>query len=150
PRAHLGTVCAEGELLQSAAGPRFELTPGVAARWLDPREHRDYLHPPVLRVWPAPQWALLAEAGREQFFQQEWTVTAQNDRVGYRLAGEPIRTGLGEMISEPVRVGTIQIPDNGQPIITMRDGPTVGGYPKLGMVDLEDLSWLAQCRPGQH
>jgi allophanate hydrolase subunit 2 len=29
----------------------------------------------------------------------------------------------------------------------MRDGPTVGGYPKIGVVDSEDLSWLAQCRP---
>jgi len=43
----------------------------------------------------------------------------------------------------------VQVPENGQPIVTMRDGPTVGGYPKLGWVDGRDLSWLAQCRPGQ-
>jgi allophanate hydrolase subunit 2 len=54
-----------------------------------------------------------------------------------------------EMISEPVRIGSIQIPGGGQPIVTMRDGPTVGGYPKLGMIDPRDLSWLTQCRPGQ-
>jgi allophanate hydrolase subunit 2 len=48
-----------------------------------------------------------------------------------------------------VRVGSVQVPENGQPIVTMRDGPTVGGYPKLGMIDPADLSWLAQCRPGR-
>jgi allophanate hydrolase subunit 2 len=56
---------------------------------------------------------------------------------------------MRELLSEPVRVGTIQVPENGLPIVTMRDGPTVGGYPKLGMVDPADLSWLTQCRPGQ-
>jgi allophanate hydrolase subunit 2 len=43
----------------------------------------------------------------------------------------------------------VQVPDNGQPIVTMRDGPTVGGYPKIAMVDPRDLSWLAQIRPGR-
>ena len=52
------------------------------------------------------------------------------------------------MISEPVLPGSVQIPTDGQPIVTMCDGPTVGGYPKLGLVDGADLSWLAQCRPG--
>ena len=54
-----------------------------------------------------------------------------------------------EMTSEPVRVGSIQVPESGELIVTMRDGPTVGGYPKIGMVDAGDVSRLAQCRPGQ-
>jgi allophanate hydrolase subunit 2 len=41
------------------------------------------------------------------------------------------------------------VPENGQPIITMRDGPTIGGYAKLGLVDERDISWLAQVRPGR-
>lgn len=52
------------------------------------------------------------------------------------------------MRSEPQVVGSIQVPPNGQPIVTMRDGPTVGGYPKIGIVDPDSLPWLAQCRPG--
>jgi len=48
-----------------------------------------------------------------------------------------------------MRVGTIQVPEGGVPIVTMRDGPTIGGYPKLGVLEPGDLSWLAQCRPGQ-
>jgi Allophanate hydrolase subunit 2 len=53
------------------------------------------------------------------------------------------------LISEPVIPGTIQVPENGQPIVTMRDGPTVGGYAKLGLVDERDIAWLAQVRPGR-
>ena len=75
-------------------------------------------------------------------------MSSQSDRVGYRLTGNPLKPSATQIISEPVLVGSIQIPANGLPIVTMRDGPTVGGYPKLGLVDAADLSWLAQCRPG--
>ena len=96
---------------------------------------------------------------------QAWTVSPQSDRVGYRLSGEagthrigkssqgsempPHAGGYKELISEPVVPGTVQVPENGQPIVTMRDGPTVGGYAKLGVVDERDISWLAQVRPGR-
>jgi allophanate hydrolase subunit 2 len=53
------------------------------------------------------------------------------------------------MESEPVLPGSIQVPPGGQPIVTQVDGPTLGGYPKLGVVDPQDLGRLAQCRPGQ-
>jgi allophanate hydrolase subunit 2 len=112
-------------------------------------EQRDYHSPPPLRVWPGPQWNSFREAERQKFFAQNWTVSSQSDRVGYRLTGDPLNTQREQIISEPVRVGTIQIPENGQPIVTLRDGPTVGGYPKLGLVDAADLSWLVQCSAGQ-
>ena len=76
-------------------------------------------------------------------------MSSQSDRVGYRLEGSPLTSRLPQLISEPVRLGTIQVSESGAPIVTMRDGPTVGGYPKLGVVAPADLSWLAQCRPGQ-
>jgi antagonist of KipI len=87
---------------------------------------------------------------RQRFFDEPWTVTSQSDRVGYRLFGTSLTSKLPQMISEPVRMGTIQVPESGQPIVMMRDGPTVGGYPKLGVLDSADVAWLAQCRPGQH
>ena len=108
-------------------------------------EIRNYSAPPTLRVWPGPQRDLFSDA----FLAYEWIVTTQSNRVGYRLAGDPLAFEKRELLSEPVRVGTIQVPENGLPIVTMRDGPTVGGYPKPGMIDPADLSWLTQCRPGQ-
>ncbi len=126
-----------------------KLSDGVAGRTIHWKERRQYESPPPLGVWRAPQWELFSESDRKTFFNHEWTVTSQSDRAGYRLSGKPLKAEPAEMISEPVRVGSIQIPENGLPIVIMRDGPTVGGYPKLGMIDPPDLSWLAQCRPGQ-
>jgi allophanate hydrolase subunit 2 len=59
-----------------------------------------------------------------------------------------LEPSVSQILSEPVLVGSIQIPPDGQPIVTMRDGPTVGGYPKLGLLEAADVSWLSQCRPG--
>ena len=149
PRGRLGQSCRAGTILQRSSGPICELPVGIAGRWLSPSERRQYDTTPTLRVWPAPQWRLFDEAVRKSFFDQDWTVTGRSDRVGYRLSGQRLEAGISEIISEANRVGTIQVPENGQPIITMRDGPTVGGYPKLGLIDPADLAWLAQCRPGQ-
>jgi biotin-dependent carboxylase-like uncharacterized protein len=148
-RGEMGVALADGDVLAKQGSKPFELPAGIAGRTIPSLEHRDYHHPPALKVWPAPQTDLFDGKQRERFFETVWTVTPQSDRVGYRLAGAPIEFPPGQLLSEPVRVGTIQVPENGMPIVTMRDGPTVGGYPKLGMLDPSDVSWLAQCRPGQ-
>jgi antagonist of KipI len=119
----------------------------VSARIAPWTEQRDYSRAPAIRVWRGPQWNLFSDAQRNRFFDQAWTVSPQSDRVGYRLSGEAVTHEIRELISEPVIPGTIQVPESGQPIITMRDGPTIGGYAKLGVVDERDISWLAQVRP---
>ena len=53
------------------------------------------------------------------------------------------------LVSEPILVGSIQVPPDGQPLIILRDGPTVGGYPKLGLINPSDIDHLVQRRPGQ-
>jgi len=69
--------------------------------------------------------------------------------MGIRLTGPALpRTGR-EMISEPVAPGTIQITNEGQPIILGVDGQTIGGYPKIAQVITADRDRLAQCRPGE-
>jgi biotin-dependent carboxylase-like uncharacterized protein len=149
PRGQIGRTLAPGDVLARGLQHSFELPAGVAGRTVPWSEHRDYSKPPVLRVWPGPQWDFLIPTERDRFFAAEWTITSQSDRVGYRISGPPLQPNSPEIVSEPVRVGSIQLPQNGQPIVTMRDGPTVGGYPKIGVLDSRDLSWLAQCRPGQ-
>ena len=148
-RGNIGYALGDGDVLLKQEGKPFSLPAGIAGRTIPSLERRDYDHPPALKVWPAPQMDLFGEKQRERFFGALWIVSPQSDRVGYRLAGTPIESPPGQLLSEPVRVGTIQVPENGMPIVTMRDGPTVGGYPKLGVLDPSDISWLAQCRPGQ-
>jgi biotin-dependent carboxylase-like uncharacterized protein len=148
-RGGIGCLLEPGDVLRTGGGAGFSLPAGVSSRVAPWTERRDYGHPPPLRVWPAPQWDLFSDAQREQLFLQEWTVSPQSDRSGYRLAGVAIQHQIGELLSEPIMVGTIQVPPDGQPIVTMCDGPTVGGYAKIGMVDAADLAWLAQIQPGQ-
>jgi len=148
PRGRIGNGLAGGGVLRRSSGSRLALPRGVAGRALATDERHDYANPPLLRVWPGPQWDLFSSADRSVFFQQAWTVSPQSDRVGYRLEGTRLSPAQKQILSEPVLVGSIQVPPVGQPIVTMRDGPTVGGYPKIGLVEPEDLSWLTQCRPG--
>lgn len=148
PRGRIGTSLGNGDTLGHFAQSRLALPNQIAGRMIATDERHDYQFPPPLRVWPGPQWDMFTHADRSVFFQQAWTVSPQSDRVGYRLEGMRLAPTKAQIFSEPVLVGSIQVPPIGQPIVTMRDGPTVGGYPKIGLVDPADLSWLAQCRPG--
>ncbi len=148
--AGLGAPLQKGELLyRNQSEPRFGLPPGVGGRVAPWSEQRRYNHPPRLRVWPAPQREWFAPEERERFFAQSWKVAPQSNRIGYRLQAEALRPPTRSMISEPVRVGSIQIPPGGQPVVILRDGPTVGGYPKIGIVDPSDIDWLVQTAPGR-
>lgn len=144
-RAKLGRTITSGDILHSLPSP---LSEGERARERGPIKPRDYSQPPPIRLWPGPQWNLFSDSDKQSFFAQHWAISPQSDRVGYRLTGTPLTSFCEQILSEPVCVGTIQIPESGLPIITMRDGPTIGGYPKLGVIDPADLDWVAQCRPG--
>lgn len=149
PRVRLGRSYTRGSILCRSEASHFSLPKGVSGRMAPASERRNYAQPPSLRLWPGPQWDRFPSASREAFLQQPWALSARSDRTGYRLEGQSIPAPQGQIISEPVLVGSVQIPPDGQPIVTLNDGPTIGGYPKIGLVDPEDLSWLTQCRPGQ-
>lgn len=145
PRGGIGRALHAGDRL--CDGNLVE-TSHVGESWVSWSEQRDYDAPPMLKVWPGLQWDCFDAREWRCLLDAEWEVSPRSDRTGYRLEGARINPPMCEMCSEPQVVGSIQVPPNGQPIVTMRDGPTVGGYPKIGIVDPESLSWLAQCRPG--
>lgn len=104
----------------------------------------------LLRVTAGPQVRRFAVAARDALCRAEWTVLAASDRMGYRLSGPAIAPReRATLPSEAACPGAIQVPDDGQPIVLMPDGPTVGGYPKLAVVARADLALLAQCPPGR-
>ena len=100
----------------------------------------------TLRVTRGPQWDSFEPRVRESFFRGRYLLAPASDRMGYRLLGPGIQPrGKATLPSEAACPGAIQIPDGGQPIVLMPDGPTVGGYPKLAVVIQADLRLLAQC-----
>ncbi len=69
--------------------------------------------------------------------------------MGIRLKGKALVRIPGELMSEPVAPGAVQVTNDGQPIVLGVDGQTIGGYPKVAHVIRADLDRLAQLRPGE-
>lgn len=64
-------------------------------------------------------------------------------------SGPPIvRSRDGELASEGMVAGSIQVPPSGEPVVFLRDHPVTGGYPVLATVVYEDLDIAAQLPPG--
>jgi len=107
-------------------------------------------HEQIIRIISGPEAHYFEVAGLRSFLSTEYTITAQSDRMGYRLSGEPIRhkEGMTNIISAGISLGTVQIPGDGQPIILMADRQTSGGYARIASVITDDLPLLAQMRPG--
>lgn len=103
-----------------------------------------------LRVVLGPQDDAFSEEEQRKFFWYSSKVTAESDRQGCRLEREvPIRhINDGNIISDGIAFGSIQVPTTGQPFIMLADRQTVGGYTKIGTVITVDLSKIAQTKPG--
>ena len=99
----------------------------------------------VLAVLPASRAAARGQAFRA-LLSAEW-VAGDGNRVGIRLDG-PALSERQPHLSRPIPPGAIQVTGAGQPILLLRDHPTVGGYPVLAVVINEDLDAAAQLRPG--
>lgn len=114
-----------------------------------PRNERpSYADPAILRVVRGYQQAAFDALQQWRFFNSDYRLTDRCDRMGFRLEGETVHSGMVSMLSEGICHGAIQIPADGQPIVLMNDRQTIGGYPKIGSVIPLDTARLAQLSPG--
>ncbi len=95
-----------------------------------------------LRILEGPEWDWLSESQKQHFLNTEFDVSSESNRMGVRLKGDSIQPKEEQMVSAPVIPGIIQLPENGRPIIIMKDGQAVGGYPRIAKVIDTDL-WRA-------
>ena len=103
----------------------------------------------AVRAIEGRHWGQFDEASRDKLFSHDWRVSATSNRMGYRLEGPRLaRTRNVEVLSEPTCLGTVQVPNDGTPIVLMADHQTTGGYPKIAEVAAIDLPGLAQLAPG--
>ncbi len=101
-----------------------------------------------VRLWPGPREDRCIDA-LDALVSTTWQVRPESDRIGVRLGGPPLRRARdGELPSEGLVTGAVQIPHDGRPIVMMADHPVTGGYPVVAVVDRGDLRILAQARPG--
>ncbi|WP_164877603.1 biotin-dependent carboxyltransferase family protein [Prescottella agglutinans] len=101
-----------------------------------------------IRLGPRDDW--FTPASRTALVRQTWTVTTDTDRVGARLEGPgPLhRAHRGELASEGMVTGALQVPPNGMPVLFLTDHPVTGGYPVIAVVLEDDIPAAAQLRPG--
>lgn len=104
----------------------------------------------TLRVVLGPQDDHFGAEALRAFLSETWTVGATSDRVGCRLLGPVLlHEGGGEIVTDGMLPGSVQVPPDGQPIVMGADAPTTGGYPKIATVVTADLPLLAQVVPGE-
>ncbi|WP_078084439.1 biotin-dependent carboxyltransferase family protein [Microbulbifer mangrovi] len=116
-----------------------------SARQLPPAYRLDYSTRPLLRVVSGLEARHFSDDTLARFYQGGFTVSPQSNRMGIRLAGEPLPVkGIPQQVSSALCPGTVQVPPNGLPIISFVEGQTIGGYPRIAHVISADLHRLGQ------
>lgn len=103
----------------------------------------------TIRVVLGPQDDAFMEEGVKTFLSQPYAVSKDFDRMGCRLEGAVIQHKTdGNIISDGMVTGAIQVPTSGQPIIMLAERQTVGGYTKIATVISADLPLVGQRKTG--
>jgi len=133
------------------AGTLLPVGLGAAAPALPPIETGvDAVGDLILRLVLGPRDDWFTSAAHATLFTTGWVVSPRSDRIGVRLDGPPLeRLVHGELESEPVLRGSIQVSSAGLPVVLGPDHPVTGGYPVIGVVTDTDVDLLAQAAPGR-
>jgi antagonist of KipI len=151
-----GRALRDGDVLPLGKEGRFTNRPknhgGLesAAPWGAPAiwaavENRNVL----LRVVKGMDWDRFTGDAQLSLENDAFTVMSDSDRMAARLDGPPLeRVDTGDLVSEAVTPGTLQVPPSGKPILLLGDCQTIGGYPKIAHVITVDLPMAAQLWSG--
>ena len=140
---HEGRALRKGDVLRMGSPAGAFRKRSVAPRPLERLSPRN-----LLRVTPGPQTDSFPPKSQRLFYDSTYQVAEDSNRMGLRLEGVSIALeSSGEMITEGVSIGAIQITAGGQPIILFVEQQTTGGYAKIANVISADLHSLGQLRP---
>lgn len=136
-------------------GTGDEIAFRAPASWLPHMAERVYGLPSygakewTLRVVMGPQDDCFTDKGINTFLNSTYTISNEYDRMGCRMEGDVIEhKNGGDIITDGISFGAVQVPSHGNPIVMMADHQTTGGYTKIACVISVDLPELAQCMPG--
>ncbi|MFD9906021.1 biotin-dependent carboxyltransferase family protein [Streptomyces sp. NPDC059063] len=103
----------------------------------------------VLRLTVGPRADWFTDAALRTLTTRAYRVSSSSNRIGLRTEGPPLtRAVSGELPSEGMVTGAVQVPPDGRPVVFLADHPTTGGYPVVGVVRQADLAAAAQAVPG--
>ncbi|MFJ8137934.1 biotin-dependent carboxyltransferase family protein [Streptomyces sp. NPDC096013] len=103
----------------------------------------------VLRVTLGPRDDWFTPEAVRAFTSRVYRVSSASNRIGLRTEGPALERALtGELPSEGMVLGAVQVPPDGRPVVFLADHPTTGGYPVIAVVRPADLPAAAQAVPG--
>ncbi|MFH9014576.1 biotin-dependent carboxyltransferase family protein [Streptomyces sp. NPDC017943] len=103
----------------------------------------------VLRVTPGPRDDWFTPHAVRTFLSRPYRVSSASNRIGLRTEGPALEHArAGELPSEGMVLGAVQVPPDGRPVVFLADHPTTGGYPVIAVVRTADLPAAAQASPG--
>ncbi|MFE8964790.1 5-oxoprolinase subunit C family protein [Streptomyces iakyrus] len=103
----------------------------------------------VLRVTLGPRDGWFTPEAVRAFVSRPYRVSSASNRIGLRTEGPALeRARPGELASEGMVLGAVQVPPDGRPVVFLADHPTTGGYPVIAVVRAADLPAAAQAVPG--
>ncbi|MFF2851188.1 biotin-dependent carboxyltransferase family protein [Streptomyces sp. NPDC058001] len=103
----------------------------------------------VLRVTLGPRDAWFTQRAVRTLTSRAYRVSSASNRIGLRTEGPPLERAVrGELPSEGLVLGAVQVPPDGRPVVFLADHPTTGGYPVVAVVREADLAAAAQAVPG--
>ena len=107
----------------------------------------EYFARDVIRIVWGTQAQVFSSEVREALLQGEFSVSAERDRMGARLATDvgsmAAATGLSG-VSDAVVLGDIQIAGDGVATVLLADRQPTGGYPRIATVITADLNAVSQ------
>jgi biotin-dependent carboxylase-like uncharacterized protein len=151
---HHGRKLEAGDVLPTGAAPGAK-----AGRMVAEDSRRGPAAQAELRVIPGLYWHRITEASGKCFFEDDWKVAPEADRIGYRFrGGRPLdfvpRTPPFGAGSDPSNIvdacypyGSIQVPGGTEPIVLHRDAVSGGGYMMVGTVISADMDLIGQLQP---
>lgn len=103
----------------------------------------------VLPLHLGPRHTWFTDAALVTLTTATYRVSPHSNRIGLRTEGPALeRARDGELPSEGMVLGAIQVPPDGLPVVFLNDHPTTGGYPVVGVVPETALAKAAQAVPG--
>ncbi|MEW5534470.1 biotin-dependent carboxyltransferase family protein [Streptomyces virginiae] len=104
----------------------------------------------LLPLRPGPRADWFTGASLAGLWRSAFRVSPSSNRIGLRTEGGPalVRARAGELPSEGMVLGAVQVPPDGLPVVFLADHPVTGGYPVVGVVGPGPaLDAAAQARP---
>ena len=147
-RGNIGSVLKKDDIIETCQSTEHEK---FIDRFLPDKYLPVFVSKTVIRVMDGPQADYFTEMGLATFYDSIYCLSSYSDRQGCRTEGPAVEIKKGPgIITEPIPIGSIQVPGDGMPIILLRDCQVTGGYAKIAIVVKVDLDRIGQMKPGDN